>query len=127
MTTVFTTRIAAAGLLGAVLLEAGLAAEEKFRRLSGTQIQSAFAGMELTDEVHWREVDDRKGTLTTYEMGRTRVGKWRVSAGQLCTEVGDGGDSGCYEVWLSGRKVEFRREASDPSSLEGMLEKPMGR
>jgi hypothetical protein len=27
------------------------------------QIQSAFAGMELTDEVHWREVYDRNGTL----------------------------------------------------------------
>jgi hypothetical protein len=47
-------RIAAAtgGLLGAVLFEKCLAAEEKFHRLSGAQIQSAFAGMELTDEVH---------------------------------------------------------------------------
>jgi hypothetical protein len=32
----------AAGLLGAVLFETGLAAEGKFRRLSGTQIQSAL-------------------------------------------------------------------------------------
>jgi len=38
MNTVFTTRIAAAGLLGAFLFETGLAAEEKFRRLSGAQI-----------------------------------------------------------------------------------------
>jgi hypothetical protein len=122
-------RIAAAagGLVGAVLVEKSLAAEEKFRRLSGAQIQSAFAGMELTDEVHWREVYDRNGTLTTYEMGRKRVGKWRVQAGQLCTQVGDGGDSGCYEVWLSGRKVELKRDASDPSPLEGVLERPTGR
>ena len=122
-------RIAAAagGLLGAVLVEKSLAAEEKFRRISGAQIQSAAAGMELTDEVHWREVYDRNGTLTTYEMGRKRVGKWRVEAGQLCTQVGDGGDSGCYEVWLSGRKVELRRDASDPSPLEGVLERPTGR
>jgi hypothetical protein len=122
-------RIAAAtgGLLGAVLFDRSLAAEEKFRRLSGAQIQSAFAGMELTDEVHWREVYDRNGTQTTYETGRKRVGKWRVRAGQLRTEVGDGGDSGCYGVWLSGRKVELRRDTSDPSPLEGVLEKPTGR
>ena len=127
MTTVFTTRIVAAGLLGTVLVETGLAAEEKFRRLSGAQIQAAFAGMEVTDEVHWREIYDRNGALTSYEMGRKRVGKWRVQASQLCTEVSDGGDSGCYEVWLSGKKVELRRDASDPSPLEGMLERPTGR
>jgi hypothetical protein len=123
----FARRIAAAGLLGAVLFEKDLAAEEKFRRLSGAQIQTAFAGMELTDEVHWREVYDRNGTLTTYEMGRRRVGKWRVQANQLCTEVGDGGDSGCFEAWLSGKKVELRRDASDPSPLEGVLERPASR
>jgi hypothetical protein len=43
MTMVFATRIAAAGLLGAVRFEPGLAAEEKFRRLSGARIQAAFA------------------------------------------------------------------------------------
>ena len=118
---------AAGGLLCAVLFATSLNAEEKFHRVNGEQIQAAFSGMELTDEVHWREVYDRNGTLTTYEMGRKRVGKWRVQAAQLCTEVGDGGDSGCYEVWLSGRKVELRREVSDPSPLEGVLERPTGR
>jgi hypothetical protein len=28
-------------------------AEQQFRKLNAAQIQSRFAGMELTDEVHW--------------------------------------------------------------------------
>ena len=112
MNTVFTTRIAAAGLLGVSPFETGLAAEEKFRRLSGAQIQPAFAGIELTDEVHWREVD-RNGTLTTYELGRKRVGKWRVQASQLCIEVGEGGDSGCFESGSPGRKSSL--DATHPT------------
>ena len=118
---------ATAGVLGALLFDSGVAAAEKFHRLNGAQIQAAFVGMEFTDEVHWREIYDRNGTLTTYEMGRKRVGKWRVQADQLCIEVADGGDSGCYEVWLSGKKVELRRDASDSLPLEGVLERPTGR
>ena len=122
-----TVAAATIGLLGALTGETSFAQEGNFHRLNGAQIQASFSGMELTDEIHWREVYDRSGTLTTYEMGRKRVGKWRVEANQLCTDLGQEGGVGCYEVWLSGKKIELRRDASDPSPLEGVLQKPTGR
>ena len=45
------------------------AAEAKFQKLTGAQIQAKFGGMELTDEAHWGEVFERNGTLTITSMG----------------------------------------------------------
>jgi hypothetical protein len=42
--------------LGIVAFESYAAAEQKFQRLTGAQIQAKFPGMELTDEAHWGEV-----------------------------------------------------------------------
>ena len=110
----------------AVLLTTQAIAEEKFQKLSGAQIRAKLAGMEMTDEVHWRYVYDRDGTLRTHSMGRRRVGKWSVQKDQLCLDLGDGPDGGCFEVWLSGRNVELR-----PSGiglpLEGVIDRPADR
>jgi hypothetical protein len=38
-------------------------AEEKFQKLSGGQIRAKLAGMELTDNVHWRDLYQRNGTV----------------------------------------------------------------
>jgi len=96
---------------------------ENFRRIAGTQIQARFSGMDMTDDVHWRDSFGRDGTLISQSMGKRRLGKWRVENNQLCIELGTE-SSGCYEVWLAGLRVEFRREGFDGSSLEGRLEKP---
>ncbi|MBX9823885.1 MAG: hypothetical protein K2Y27_02715 [Xanthobacteraceae bacterium] len=107
----------------AVTLAAQGLAAEKFRRLTGAQIQARFAGMELSDGVHWRDRYARDGTLTSQSMGRPRSGKWHVDNDQLCLDLGaDSG--GCYEVWLAGSKVEFRREGIDGAMLEGNLARP---
>lgn len=100
----------------------GLAAD-KFRRLTGAQIQARFAGMELSDEVHWRDFYGRDGTLSSRSMGKQRTGKWRVEDNQLCLDFG-AESGGCYEIWLAGANVEFRREGLDGSMLEGKLGKP---
>jgi hypothetical protein len=100
-------------------------AAEKFQKLSGAQLLAKIAGMEITDEVHWRDVFERNGTLTSYSMGRKSVGKWRVLKDQLCIERGKD-DGGCYQVWLSGKKIELRREGST-LPLEGVLQKPKER
>jgi hypothetical protein len=50
--------------LGAFAFESNAAAEQKFQKLTGAQIQAKFSGMELTDEAHWGEVFERNGTLT---------------------------------------------------------------
>ena len=80
--------------------------------------------MELTDEVHWRELYDRSGTVTSNSMGRKRTGKWRVEKDQLCIEFDGEPLPNCYEVWVSRKKVEFRREGLLP--LKGVLEPPIG-
>lgn len=100
-------------------------AAQKFQRLTGPQIRTRFSGMEMTDEVHWGDVYAANGTLTTYSMGRKTVGKWRVQGSELCLDRGQD-DSGCYEVWMAGKKVELRRAGSQ-LPLEGVLQRPRAR
>jgi len=100
-------------------------AAEKFQKLSGAQIRAKLSGMEVTDQVHWGDVYGRDGTLTSYSMGRKTVGKWRIEKDELCSDRGKD-SSGCYQVWISGNKVELRRPGSD-LPLEGILSKPTKR
>jgi len=96
---------------------------DNFQRLKGSQIQAKFAGMEMTDEVHWADIYGRDGALTTYEMGKKRVGKWWVQRDELCHDRGKD-MKGCYEVWISGKKVELRGQGMP---LEGVLQNPANR
>ena len=101
-------------------LASGATAEEKLQKLSAGQIRAKIVGMELTDEVHWRELYGRGGTVTSDSMGRKRTGKWRVEKDQLKDPPAK-----CYEVWMSGKKVELRHEGLMP--LQGVIEQPSGR
>ena len=112
-------------LLGAFAFQPTAAAEQKFQKLTGAQIQAKLPGMELTDEAHWGEVFERNGTLTITSMGHKSAGKWRVQKDQLCLDTGKEPGGGCYEVWLSGNQVELRREGLLP--LQGILEPSSGR
>jgi hypothetical protein len=134
MATMSTTKrpvAALIALLGAattalvVVLASGALAEEKLQKLSAGQIRARIAGMELTDEVHWRELYGRSGTVTSTSMGRKRTGKWRVEKDQLCIEFEKEPPANCYEVWMSGKKVELRRQGLLP--LQGVVEQPTGR
>ena len=109
--------------LGAVTLESNATAEPKFQKLTGVQIQAKFPGMELTDEAHWGEVFERNGTLTITSMGHKSAGKWRIQKDQLCLDTGKEPGGGCYDVWVSGKNVELRNEASTVP-LEAVLKKP---
>ena len=116
----------AAILLGlAVFSSAELMAAEKFQKLSGPQIRPRLSGMEMTDGTHWADVFLASGALTTYAMGRKTNGKWDVQKDELCVDRGKD-DAGCYQVWLSGKKIELRREGAT-LPLEGILQKPMAR
>src|SRR5438067_6607815 len=101
------------------------AAAEKFQKLSGSQIRAKLAGMEITDEVHWADVYGRDGTLTTFSMGKTGVGKWSVKRDEVCHDRGEE-FQGCYQVWISGKMIELRREGSS-LPLEGVLQTPAKR
>jgi hypothetical protein len=76
--------------------------------------------------VHWRDVYERTGALKSYSMGRVLTGTWRVEKDQLCLDLEEEPTAGCYEVWVSGNKVELRPEGPD-SPLEGVLQKPTDR
>jgi hypothetical protein len=112
---------AGVAIAGVLAFQASVEAAEKFQKLSGPQIRAKLAGMEITDEAHWADVFAANGTLTTYSMGRKSSGKWRVQQDELCIDRGND-DGGCYQVWVSGKKVELRREGSS-LPLEGVLQK----
>jgi hypothetical protein len=117
-------QIVSAGIAAVVLTTGGwtASAADKFRRLTGTQIRDHFVGMDLSDDVHWRDSYQRDGTVLSQSMGKNRSGTWRVENNQLCLDFGkDSG--GCYEVWLAGGNVEFRRHGLDGSIMEGKLRK----
>ena len=78
---------ATTALLGVLAFQPPAAAEQKFQKLTGAQIQAKFPGMELTDEAHWGEVFERNGTLTITSMGHKSTGKWRIQKDQLCLDT----------------------------------------
>ena len=73
-------------LIATAILGSSAAAEERFQKLTAGQIRAKLAGMELTDNVHWRDLYQRNGTVLSESMGRKRTGKWRVEKDQLCIE-----------------------------------------
>jgi len=111
--------------LAVATLGASADAEEKFQKLKGGQIRVKLAGMELTDNVHWRDLYQRNGTVMSTSMGRKRTGKWLVESDQLCIEFDKEPFPTCYDVWLAGKQVELRREGLLP--LQGTLEPSSGR
>jgi hypothetical protein len=112
-------------LLAVAICGSNGAAEEKFQRLTAGQIRAKLAGMELTDNVHWRDLYQRNGTVMSTSMGHKRTGKWRVEEDQLCIEFEKEPIPTCYDVWLAGKQVELRREGLLP--LQGTLELSSGR
>ena len=100
-------------------------AEQRFQKLTGQQIRAKFAGMELTDEVHWYDFYDKNGTVLSSSMGRKRQGKWWVEKDQLCADVDKESSVRCYDVLLSGNKVQLRGDGVLP--LDAVLRSPINR
>jgi len=100
-------------LLAAATFGSGVAAEEKFHKLTGAQIRAKIAGLY-----------ERNGSVMSNSMGRKRTGKWRVEKDQLCIEF-EQEMPNCYEVLVSGKKAKLQREGALP--LEVVIEPPSGR
>jgi hypothetical protein len=111
--------------LGSTAFQVSAMAAEKSRKLSGSQIRTTFAGMQLTDEVHFRDVYDRDGTLRSYSDGKGRVGKWAIEKDQLCLYFKEP-DDGCYEVSVSGEHIGMKPSGLG-LSIEGILQTPTDR
>jgi len=118
-------KMIAAAVVASTSIELSAAAAENAQKLSGSQIRAKFTGMQLTDEVHWRYVYDRDGTLRSYSMGTEKIGKWAVGKDELCLYLKEP-DDGCYEVSLSGNRIEMKPSGLG-LSLEGVLQTPADR
>lgn len=112
-----------AWLLTLLSLIATAASAGDLRRFSGMQISSKLTGMQFSDQVHWREVYEKNGALRNYEMGASRIGKWRVRSDELCIDLDKDGDN-CLQVWADGNRIVMRQDADDNYPIEGTLEKP---
>jgi hypothetical protein len=112
-------------VLAVAICGSNVAAEGKFQRLKTEQIRAKLAGMELTDNVQLARPLSGNGTIMSTSMGRKRTGKWRVEQNQLCIEFEKEPIPKCYDVWVSGKEVELRREGLLP--LQGTLEPPTER
>jgi hypothetical protein len=107
------------------LLAAGGALAESAQKLSGAQIRANFVGKQLTDEVHYRLVYERDGTLRSFALSVKKRGKWAVDKDQLCLYLNEP-DDGCYEVSRSGKTFTLTPVGLG-SSLDGILEMPPDR
>jgi hypothetical protein len=112
-------------VLASILVDAAAAAAGNFKKLSGDQIRARFAGMQVTDEVHGRDVYERDGGLRSYSMGSEKFGKWSIQKDELCVDLPEP-DAGCFEVGLSGTRVEMR-PTGPGLSVEGVLQAPTNR
>ena len=118
-------RIIAAATVASIAVEISALGAEHLQKLSGNQIRAKFTGMQLTDEVHWRYVYGRDGTLKSYSMGTKKVGKWAVEKDELCLYLGET-DDGCYEVSLSGSQIEMKPSGLG-GAIDGLLQPPTDR
>jgi hypothetical protein len=110
----------ATGIGSSVALDAGFVLAADLRKLSEPEIRAKLAGMQLTDEVHYRLVYDRNGTLRSYSMGVKKTGKWTIEKDQLCLYLGETED-GCYEVTQSGERIEMTPVGLG-GSIDGILQ-----
>jgi hypothetical protein len=99
------------------------AAADRFTKLSGAQIAATLGGRQFTEEVR-RDIYQKDGTLRRYEMGRARLGAWRIRGSEMCIDFGNDGDTNCFEIWRRGNKIVMQRDAEDNYPNEGFLEKP---
>jgi len=109
-----------AGIGSLVAFDAGPVAAESVQKLSGAQIRAKFAGMQLTDEVHYRFAYERDGTLRSFALGAKKRGKWVIDKDQLCLYLQEP-DDGCYDVALSGKTLTLT-PAGLGSPLDGILQ-----
>lgn len=103
------------GLL-ALLARAALAepATQKWQRLTGAELHSAFTDAELADGAHYRYRFHPDGSFDGIEMQRKVLGRWRATAETLCWRwILPAGREECYTVARNGREVRGWRDGRE--------------
>lgn len=79
--------------------------------LSGAAIRTTIIGKTITDDAHWADRFEPDGRLSGHDMGREYVGHWKIVENELClTHQAKHPVTECYEVWIKGNQVEYRRD-----------------
>lgn len=102
-----------------LVLVAGHAGAEEFRRLNGTQIRALLAGRDVTDTYHADEFYRRDGVLVVTDPGSDtqQRGRWTVERDQICTANSPRAVLQCFQVWRAGDALSLRRREQDRPPL----------
>ena len=87
-------------------------AADGFRQLSAAEFRSRVVGRAVTDEAHWSNRFLADGTLRAIELGNEIPGTWKLEGNELCMtrRYARESETQCYEVWMKGDSVEYRRD-----------------
>jgi hypothetical protein len=86
-------------------------ASQGFKKLTGSQIRSAFVGKLFSDDTHFSNRFKADGTIEGVSMGKKVANKWKVQKDRLC--IKENIDKLCYVVWVKGRDVQLVYEGTD--------------
>jgi len=86
-------------------------AGQGFRKLTGSQIRSAFVGKLFSDDTHFSNRFKADGTIEGVSMGKKVANKWKVDKNTLC--IKESMHELCYAVWIKGRDVQLVYEGTD--------------
>lgn len=86
-------------------------AEAGFKRLNAADIKKTIVGKTITDGTHWSDKFKVDGTVESIMHGQVLNGRWLVRGGELCLADSNAKARAedCFEVWRSGRVIEYRR------------------
>lgn len=77
-------------------------------------------GREVTDDAHWADRYLPTGGDEGHSLGKAYVGFWRIENDELCTtRQAKRPQDECFEIWVSGSRVEYRR--GDVTFASGLL------
>lgn len=96
-------------------------AEQPFRMLQAKEIRARIIGHDLTDLYHWSWYFRGDRTLVRIDMGKKRLGAWKIEENKLCWNQEQGMPLECYQIWISG-KDDSLRFFEDMPYLEATLE-----
>ena len=88
----------------------GVHVADKLRHLSAKEIRSNIIGKVVTDESHWSDDFQIDGTLKVVDLGRHKMGAWRIEANELCLTINERQPpTQCFEIWMSHDLVQYHR------------------
>lgn len=84
-----------------------------FRQLRAAQIRTRLVGRDMTDDYHWSQHFRRDGVLEVSDLGRRRVGRWRLDGDRLCLQRPPETAFDCAMVWIRGDEIALRHFAGE--------------